>query len=729
MGWFDEQIKSRIKNDRESFEDSFYDLSSVVLGKSKIAANVNNDRIKTQNAIQEIMKYYRVKMVELDDSIKDMNAQMDYLFRPSGIMRRVVKLKGKWWTDAIGPMLGSTKEGDSVALMPYGISGYKYFDYRTNKVVIVNSKTAKNLNDDAICFYKPFPQRKLTLKDLAIYLVRTFSISDIVMVLALMTLTTWIGMISPRITQQIYSKVIPSGQVSIVLPIMTFYVGVLISSTMIGIAKSLINSRIRTKMDFAVQSAAMSRLLSLHASFFKNYSSGELANRTFSINSLCTMLVDTCLGTALPSVFSFAYIFQMSQYSPALVLPSIIIVVIQMVFAILSTFMSLGINRKKRDVNSKLDGVVFALFSGIQKIKLSGAERRAFSRWARTYKEMADLEYDPPFILKIMPIFSTIISLVGTLIIYYVAPITHVGLAGYQAFNIAYGQVSGAIMSLAGIASTVANIKPVMEMVEPILKAEPEVSANKKIVTKLSGAIEISHVSFKYTEESPLILDDISLKIKPGQYVAIVGKTGCGKSTLMRLILGFETPKNGAIYYDSKDISKLDLKSLRQHIGVVMQNGKLFAGDVYSNIVISAPWLNLDAAWEAAEMAGVAKDIKDMPMGMNTMISEGSGGVSGGQRQRLMIARAIAPKPKILMLDEATSALDNITQKQVSDSLDSLKSTRIVIAHRLSTIKHCDRIIVLDKGKVIEDGKYDELINKKGYFYELVERQRVDENS
>ena len=726
MGWFSEQIKTRIDNDEKSFEDSFLDLSSVVLGKSKIAANINNDRIKTQNAIQEILKYYRAKIVELPDSVEDMNAQMEYLLRPTGIMRRVVKLKGAWWKDAIGPMIGTTKSGDTVALMPYGINGYKFFDYNSQKDIKINSKTKDLIDDEAICFYKPFPQKELTLKDLVVYLIGTFSVSDIVMVIGAMIISTWIGMLSPRITQQIYNRVIPSGQVSAVLPIMTFYSGVLVSSSLIGITKSLINSRIQTKMDFAVQSAAMSRLLFLPATFFKNYSSGELANRTFSINQLCSMLVNACLSTGLPALFSFAYIFQMYQYSSALVVPSLIIVFLQMGFMILSTFMSLGINRKKRDIASKLDGVVFALFSGIQKIKLAGAEKRAFSKWAKSYKESASLEYDPPFVIKIMPIFSSIISLIGTLIIYYITPVTNVGQAGYMAFMSAYGQVSGAIMSLAGIATTIANIRPVMEMVEPILKAKPEVSENKKIVTKLSGAIEVSHLSFRYSEDSPLILDDVSLKIRPGQYIAIVGKTGCGKSTLMRLILGFETPKNGAIYYDGKDISKLDLKSLRQHMGVVMQNGKLFAGDVYSNIVISAPWLNLDAAWEAAEMAGVANDIRDMPMGMNTLISEGSGGVSGGQRQRLMIARAIAPKPKILMFDEATSALDNITQKQVSDSLNSLKSTRIVIAHRLSTIKQCDRIIVLDKGKIIEDGKYDELIAKKGFFAELVERQRIN---
>lgn len=286
--------------------------------------------------------------------------------------------------------------------------------------------------------------------------------------------------------------------------------------------------------------------------------------------------------------------------------------------------------------------------------------------------------------------------------------------------------VSGAFSSLAGIALTVAQIKPILEIVKPFFDTVPEIAEEKQVLTRLSGGIELNNVSFRYNENMPLVVNDLSLKIRPGQYVAIVGKTGCGKSTLMRLLLGFEKPQKGAIYYDGRDIERIDLKSLRRRIGVVIQNGKLFQGDIYSNIVISAPWLTVKDAWEAAELAGIADDIRKMPMGMNTLISEGSGGISGGQRQRLMIARAIAPKPKILMFDEATSALDNLTQKKVSESLDSLKCTRIVIAHRLSTIKQCDRILVLDRGKIVEDGSYNSLIEKGGYFAELVARQRLD---
>ena len=378
-------------------------------------------------------------------------------------------------------------------------------------------------------------------------------------------------------------------------------------------------------------------------------------------------------------------------------------------------------------LSGRESGMTYALITGIQKIKLAGAEKRAFARWGNLYAQSAKMTYDPPMFLKLNSVISLAISLTGTLVRYYMSVRAGLSVADYYAFNTAYGMVSGAFLSLAGIALSAAQIRPILTMVQPFFDAVPEVSDGKQVIERLSGSIELNNVSFRYNENMPLILDDLSLKIRPGQYVAIVGRTGCGKSTLLRLLLGFEKPQKGAIYYDGKDLERIDLRSLRRRIGVVMQNGKLFQGDIYSNIVISAPWLSQQDAWEAAELTGIAEDIRRMPMGMNTVISEGSGGISGGQRQRLMIARAIAPKPKILMFDEATSALDNITQKKVSESLDRLKCTRIVIAHRLSTIRQCDRILVLDHGRIVEDGTYDELIASDGFFAELVARQRLDD--
>ena len=428
----------------------------------------------------------------------------------------------------------------------------------------------------------------------------------------------------------------------------------------------------------------------------------------------------------MTSLFSLVYLSQIFVYARELVIPALIILLVTVVLSVLSSLMQMKISTQQMEISGKESGMSYALISGIQKIKLAGAEKRAFARWGNLYAKDAKLSYNPPLFLKLHSVISLTITLTGTIVMYWMAVKSGVSVADYYAFNTAYGMLSGAFMSLAGIALTVAQIRPILTMVQPFFDAVPEIADEKEVLTRLSGGIELSHVSFRYNEHMPLVLDDLSLKIRPGQYVAIVGKTGCGKSTLMRLLLGFEKPQKGAVYYDGKDLERIDLRSLRRRIGVVMQNGKLFQGDIYSNIVISAPQLTLQEAWEAAELAGIADDIRSMPMGMHTIISEGSGGISGGQRQRLMIARAIAPKPKILMFDEATSALDNLTQKKVSESLDALKCTRIVIAHRLSTIKQCDRILVLDKGKIVEDGKYEELIANGGFFAELVARQRLD---
>jgi ABC-type bacteriocin/lantibiotic exporter with double-glycine peptidase domain len=294
-----------------------------------------------------------------------------------------------------------------------------------------------------------------------------------------------------------------------------------------------------------------------------------------------------------------------------------------------------------------------------------------------------------------------------------------------MAFFAAFAAVNSAMLALGEIITAGAAVAPSIEMIKPILEAAPEKSEYRKIINSLSGGIEINGLTFRYNKNASPLLDNISLKIKNGDFIAVVGKTGCGKSTLMRLLLGFEEPETGAIYYDGNDLKTLDLTSVRQNIGVCLQNGRLFSGDIFSNIIITAPHKTLDDAWEAAKMARLDDEIRAMPMGMHTVISEGGGGVSGGQKQRLLIARALVKKPKIIFFDEATAALDNITQKHISDNISSLKCTRVIIAHRLSTIKQASRIIVLDGGKIVEDGDYDTLMGKRGAFYELAERQMI----
>jgi len=726
VDWFDEQIRERIENDEDEFSRSFTNMASIIMGKSVFGDQWNDNRKRVESAIGQILKFYRVKAQDLPESLDNINEQLEFLLRPSGIMRRNVTLEGNWYKDGIGALLGSTTEGEVVAIIPRGIWGYYYLDPKSEKHIKVTSRNIKLLSEEAICFYKPLPLKSLGIMDLVKYIIQTLSPADFGMVGAASFAVTLIGLLVPKINNIIFSQVVPRRQTSLIVPIALLFVGVTISTSLIAMTKALVMSRIETKMNIAVQSASMMRVMSLPATFFKDYSSGALSSRVQNINNLCTMLADVVLSTGLTLVFSLVYITQIFNYAPELAIAALVIILVTVVFSVITVFAQMGISKIIMERGAEQSGIVYSLISGVQKIKLSGSERRAFSKWANSYKAIAELQYNPPRFLKFSPVISTGISLVGTIVLYYMAVVSEISVADYMSFNIAYGYSAGAFMAMTSVVSTIANIRPTLEMVEPILKTVPEISEDKKVITSLSGSIELNNVSFRYDEKMPLIIDDLSLKIRPGQFVAIVGTTGCGKSTLLRLLLGFERPDKGAIYYDSKDISTVDLKSLRRNIGVVMQNGKLFQGDIYSNITIVAPWLSLEEAWEAAELADIADDIRDMPMGMNTMISEGSGGVSGGQKQRLMIARAIAPKPKILMFDEATSALDNITQKTVSQSLEQLKCTRIVIAHRLSTIKQCDRILVLDKGKIIEDGNYRELMEKKEMFSDLVSRQRLD---
>ena len=708
------------------FEDSIFHAAGVVLGKRN-AAKISDDHIITKQAIDEILKYYHYKPVEFPNSIKTHEDQLDYCLRQHGLMKRQITLEENWYKDAYGPILAYTKEeNEPVALLPDKLIGYYYIDRTNGKRVKLTAKTAQRFDGEAYCFYRPFPQKKLGIPDLILYMKQCINLNDIILIVIATFMVTGIGMLMPRITRALTGPVLQSGSAMILISIAIFMLCTAISSQLIGTISNMLNTRVQTKITLGVQSALMIRVLSLPANFFRKYSSGELTSRSQSVSQLCSLLLGLVLGTGLTSLMSLLYITQIFSFAPTLVIPSLIIILVTVGFSVVSSIVQIGISKKQMELGAKESGMSYAMLSGIQKIKLSGSEKRFFARWLNEYSEEAELTYSPPMFIRINSVITTAISLISNIVLYYLAVSSGIDQSNYFAFTAAYGAVMGAFSSLAGIALSVGRIKPILEMAEPFLKTEPETADNKEMVTKLSGSIELNNVYFRYSENSPYIVNNLSLSIKSGEYVAIVGKTGCGKSTLMRLLLGFEKPEKGAIYYDGKDLDRLDLTTLRRKIGTVIQGGGLLQGDIFSNIIISAPHLTHDEAWEAAELAGIADDIRAMPMGMQTLISEGHGGISGGQKQRLMIARAIAPKPKILMFDEATSALDNKTQKQVSEALDKMGCTRIVIAHRLSTIRHCDRILVLDGGKVIEEGSYDELIAQNGYFAELVERQRLD---
>ena len=727
MGWFDEQIEYRKKHERELLSDTFENIARSVTGR-KVSSAFQDDA-DVSDAVSSLLKHLGVKEKEVPPKIKGLQDRLDYLLSSTGILYREIILNPGWHADAMGAMITSIREsGAVVAVLPSDMGGYEYVDPRTGKKVKVTGAEEKKLSDEALCFYRPLPQRELKLRDLFRYMMECLTVRDLVSFGLAALAITLVGLLMPRLNYILMGTVVEYGSNQLLVAVVSFLFFATVGSTLFSIIRSLLLNRIRYKLNINVGAATMMRILSLPASFFKDYSAGELNQYIAYMDSLCDTMVNSLFATGVTGIFSLVYLTQIFAYAPSLVWPSLIITLLTLAVSLLSASVQMRLSKEMMVYSAKERGLVFSLITGIQKIRLSGAENRAFIRWSNLYTKSAVLNYNPPFIVKMSGVITVAITMIGTAIMYFVAVKSQVSVAEYYAFNSAYAYISTAFSSLASVALSAASIKPIMSLIQPLLEATPEVADSRETVTKLSGSIELAHVTFGYDPDSKPLFEDFNLQIPARQYVAIVGKSGCGKSTLVRLLLGFEKPSRGAIYYDRKDLQQLDMRSVRRQVGAVMQDGRLFSGSIFDNIVISAPTLKLQDAWDAAEIAGIAEDIRAMPMGMHTVLQEGGGTISGGQRQRLMIARAIAPKPKILIFDEATSALDNITQKKVSEALDAMKCTRIVIAHRLSTIRHCNRILVIDGGKIAEDGTYDELMAKKGLFAELVERQQLNPN-
>ena len=725
MGIFEEHLRERLKRDDAELSHSIDDVIDSLRGKSRYHAD-GTSMENLRHELELICQFYKVDIPSEFHDTKDVNEFIDYMTHPSGIMHRRVMLEGNWWKDCDGALLAVTKDkGEFCALLPRKTGGYSFWNTSSGAREKLTSKHKDMFEKEALCFYEPLPEEVKNGKQLLFFLFKHIAIFDYAIVLLATLLATLLGMMTPYISGIIFSRLIPSGKTDIVFTTAILLLITVLAAYIMSVVRTGTLERIKNRMENVVQNALMSKLMHLPPRFFQRKSAGGLATIITYLDRLPMVIADVLLGPCITAVFSFAYVIQIGVLAPSLALPAFVTLIVQALIIIFSIKQKLRLTREELNANMEVKGITYSAISGIQRIKLSGSEKRIVSRWAKAYKNRAKAAYKVYFPSTMQNELVVAAALAGTLWVYFSGASRGIELSQFVVFLSAFSIATNNITSLSECAQHLPFLKPSLKLIEPILSEAPETSAGKTVVGRLSGTIEMSHVTFRYSEKSPVVLDDLNLKIKPREYIAIVGRSGCGKSTLMRLLMGFEKPESGMVMYDQKDLAELDPASLRRNIGVVLQNGKLFAGSIFSNITISAPWLTLKEAWEAAEMAGMADDIRNMPMGMHTLISEGSGGISGGQKQRLMIARAIAPKPKILMFDEATSALDNITQKKVSDTLDTLNCTRVVIAHRLSTIRNCDRILVMDKGKIAEDGSYDELIAKNGLFAELVERQRL----
>jgi ATP-binding cassette subfamily C protein len=643
-----------------------------------------------------------------------------------------VLLRDKWWRQDCGPLIAYTAaDNRPMALLPVSANRYHLFDPIHRTRIPVNERVASTLTPVAHTLYRSLPNRVLKATDLLRFALKG-RLKDVFAIVLTGIAVTLLGMLVPQATAISIDSAIPDSDRGLLLQVGLGLLVAAIVTAAFRTSQGLAILRLETGSDASTQAAVWDRLLNLPVSFFRRYTVGDLQSRVTSISQIRRQLSGTTLINLTSALFALLNLALLLYYSVKLAL---IAVAVAVVVAIATTTSGALLLRKVRPL-LELQGAIFGqtiqLVNGISKLRVTGAEERAFATWSQQYSRQIERELSTQHVEDGVVLFNTLMPTLASALLFWFAVqlLNEAQTAGeegltlgtFLAFNTAFGTFIRGATDLSNTATGVLQVIPQWKRAQPILEAVPEVDLSKADPGKLTGKIAVERVTFRYRDDGPLTLDEVSICAEPGEFVAFVGGSGSGKSTLFRLLLGFETPESGTIYYDGQDLAGLDIEAVRRQLGVVLQSGRIASASLFENIAGGAQ-ITLDEAWEAARMAGLADDIAAMPMAMHTVVSEGGGNLSGGQRQRLAIARALALKPRILLFDEATSALDNRTQAIVSESLDRLQVTRFVIAHRLSTIRNADRIYVLQAGRVVQQGRFEALANEEGLFAQLMARQ------
>lgn len=652
--------------------------------------------------------------------------QQEDVARVSHFILREVMLENDWYKQDCGSMIAFLEDGHkAVALLPRGGGEYLAYHPGTKKKCRVDEAFSEMLEVKAYLLYRPFPNKEMTVREMFLFGLKESDTRDWIRFFILTLLGTLIGILLPMLNEQIYDKYIPMSFTMGVMQICMVLLACNAGNLSFTIVKNLSSFRGMTKMEHAVLAACCERLFNLPERFFRDYESADLSDRILKIDSLFQLISKVAVKTFVGALFSVLYLFQMNHYSSEMTKMGILMVAVVMLAIIVIAVCQIKYETEFLETCSKANSKMYQFLVGIQKIRMAGVEDRALYEYLKPYTKSKEITIHKERMTNIVTVLTASATNVFTVVMYYqmVKSALPISIGQFSAFLSAFGAFSAATLSVGGALLKLNGMKPMLDRVKPILSSLPEYTEDSELPGELTGDIEISNVDFAYEKDGEQVLKGISLHIRQGEYIGIVGSSGCGKSTLLKLLLGFETPDFGKIFYDAKDVDGMDKRELRKKLGVVLQDGKLIAGSIFENITISAPGATLWDAEQTAERVGLSEDIAKMPMGMHTVLSGTGGTISGGQMQRILIARAIVGNPKILFFDEATSALDNVTQAMVCESLAHLEATRLVIAHRLSTIQDCDRIIVLDKGRIVEEGNFAALMEKKGLFYDLASRQ------
>lgn len=676
----------------------------------------NGDETNRKNELEEILKFYgidyKIKAESFENQLEEIRELYD-------INYRLVVISKGWSKNNILPMI--LKKGDDLnAILPSLFC--RNFYYENGKKTRVDLYNETNFENNGLCFYKGFNKENVSRFSLIFYILKSIRPIGYLTLILIMVLTALFSLVMPEAEYYIFNNVIPSGVVSDVFPIGSMLFGIVIISFVMFFIKETLEANVSIYVDANLQTAILSRLFKLKMNFFSENKAGELCG------SLMTMIerLNDFSAKAVSSFFAFLlsviYIVRMEHYAEeymSLVFGSFF------VFAVLIAVNIFYVQKYKYDFSkstNEMAGFVYEVFGAMENIKLNNADSVMFRRWSDFYSKTLKA-YEKPFVMKHFKAIYMLITMVYTILFFHIGKEENINSANFITFMTLYGLFIGSIGLVTELLTTVAEFNSAYNQTKDFFNEETEKNENKQSLESFLGNVEFSNVSFKYSNSDEYVLDKISFSVGKGKKIGITGKSGCGKSTLLKLLLGFEKAESGRIFIDNVDLNEINLASYRNKIGVILQNSKLIPADIFSNITLTKPKATYQEVEEVLDIVGLREEIEKMPMGLYTFVSDDNLTISLGQKQRILLARAIIQKPSLLILDEATNSLDNLTQRAVTEYIEKLDATAIIVAHRLSTIKNCDEIFFIDNGRVAEKGNFNELIEMKGEFYNLAKEQ------
>lgn len=730
-----DHIILRDQLEQELLDKTFDQMASVLHAQEHITATTGTNPLLA--ALHMIGEKLNIHFIEPKEMIEKARTEdkIAQICRSSQIRFRKVTLEQGWWKEDCGPLLGFYEQTDSpVALVQNKAGDYEILDPFTIEPLKITQEAYNTLSKTAYTFYQPFPEGSLTGISIIKFCLKS-RWKEIGTILGAGVAGAVLSLFPPFANEILFNRVIKGGEMSILIEILIGLVVVAFSTTIFLMTRSYATLRLGQLIDAKLENALWDRILNLPATFFRNHTSGNLIQRIYAVTQMHQLLTGNALKVLLSGIFSVFYFIAMFNYSGKLAFLGLIVVFIALIISGTCIAFKTQIQRKILDVNGNLNGTLVQLILGIGKLRVAGAENRAFAYWSDQFVQSKRLQYKAQSIQNIVTITTSILPVLSSAVLFtgvvdmltnaqgssYLTPIT---IGGFIAFMAAYVPFSQAIFDAINTTINLVTVVPLWERAKVILQAIPEVSAVKRRLTKFNGEVSVDHLFFRYDKNGMTVLRDVSLHAGPGQFIGIVGPSGCGKSTLVRLLLGFETPEKGTISYDGIDMTTLDLREVRRKIGTVLQNGAVFSGSIHENIACGGSYTPAQVQ-HALELSGFSEDLKNLPMGLHTFLQSGGGTFSGGQAQRLLIARALITDPKVMIFDEATSALDTKTQDFITVNLDKLNVTRIVIAHRLTTVKNADLIYVMEKGSIVQKGTFAELSQQEGLFQQMLRRQSL----